>query len=86
MPDDAGKLRNAAGETLDLDILQRSPAFDRIVNPFVENLEQAGTPGHITFEDLDAILAVETISQRAGLSLWTREKLKRYPFLHLGFL
>jgi microcin C transport system substrate-binding protein len=35
-------LRNAAGGTLDLVILQRSPAFDRIVNPYVENLRQVG--------------------------------------------
>ncbi|MEO1194836.1 MAG: extracellular solute-binding protein [Pseudomonadota bacterium] len=42
VPDDAGQLRNASGETLDLVILQRSQAFDRIVNPFVENLERAG--------------------------------------------
>lgn len=40
-PED-GLIRNAAGETLDLVILQRSQAFDRIVNPFVENLQQAG--------------------------------------------
>lgn len=57
---------------------------ERFLDQFLlGNLEQAGTPGHITFEDPDAILAVETISQRAGLSLWTRDDLKRYPFLHL---
>ena len=42
IPDERGQLRNEAGETLDLVILQRSQAFDRIVNPFVENLQQAG--------------------------------------------
>lgn len=41
-PGDDGLLRNEAGETLDLVILQRSPAFDRIVNPYVENLRQVG--------------------------------------------
>ncbi len=49
----------------------------------LQNLEKAGPPGHVSFEDPDAILAVETISQRAGLALWTREDLQRYPFLHL---
>jgi tRNA(Ser,Leu) C12 N-acetylase TAN1 len=48
-----------------------------------EALEKAGTPGHITFEDPDVILAVETLGNRAGLSLWTREDLHRYPFLRL---
>jgi tRNA(Ser,Leu) C12 N-acetylase TAN1 len=46
-----------------------------------EALEKAGTPGHVTFEDPDVILAVETLGNRAGLSLWTREDLRRYPFL-----
>lgn len=41
-PGDDGMLRNAAGETLDMTILQFSPAFDRIVNPYVENLQQVG--------------------------------------------
>jgi hypothetical protein len=32
--------------------------------------------GHITFEDPDAVITVETISQWAGLSLWRREDAK----------
>jgi hypothetical protein len=42
-----------------------------------------GNPGRITFADPDAILALETVDCRAGLSLWSREDLQRYPFLHL---
>ncbi|HWP48460.1 MAG TPA: THUMP domain-containing protein [Candidatus Limnocylindrales bacterium] len=49
----------------------------------LEALEKAGTPGHITFEDPDAIIVIETIGQRAGLSFWTREDLQKYPFLRL---
>ena len=37
-----GLLRNAQGQTLDAVFLQFSPSFDRIVNPYVENLRQAG--------------------------------------------
>ena len=48
-----------------------------------ETLAKAGTPGRITFKDPDLILAVESLGNRAGLSLWTREQLQRYPFLHL---
>lgn len=47
----------------------------------LESLEHAGTPGHITFDDPDAIIAVETIANHAGLSLWTREDQQRYPFI-----
>lgn len=37
-----GLLRNGAGQTLDLTIIQTSPAFDRIINPYVDNLRRAG--------------------------------------------
>jgi len=50
----------------------------------LEALEMAGSEGEITFDDPDAILALETVGPRAGLSLWTREELERYPLLHLN--
>jgi tRNA(Ser,Leu) C12 N-acetylase TAN1 len=49
----------------------------------LQYLEKAGTPGRINFDDPDAIIAVETVGQQAGLSFWTREELQRYPFLGL---
>ena len=49
----------------------------------LDALEAAGTPGSITFDDPDAIVAIETLGHRAGVSLWTREDLQRYPFLRL---
>lgn len=49
----------------------------------LEALDMARTPGSITFEDPDAVIAVETLGGRAGLSLWTREELRRFPLLHL---
>jgi tRNA(Ser,Leu) C12 N-acetylase TAN1 len=47
----------------------------------LEALEKAGTPGSITFDDPDAVLAVETLDHRAGLGLFRREELQRYPFM-----
>jgi tRNA(Ser,Leu) C12 N-acetylase TAN1 len=44
-------------------------------------LDALGAPGRITFSDPDAILQIETIDGRTGLSLWCREDLRRYPFL-----
>jgi tRNA(Ser,Leu) C12 N-acetylase TAN1 len=41
----------------------------------------AGTPGRIAFEDPDAVVAVDTVGDWAGMALWTREDLERYPFL-----
>jgi tRNA(Ser,Leu) C12 N-acetylase TAN1 len=49
----------------------------------LEALAAKGTPGRITFEDPDLVVAVETVSTRAGVSIWTREDLGRYPFLRL---
>ena len=37
-----GLRRNASGEILKIEILERSPAFDRVVLPFVENLKAVG--------------------------------------------
>jgi tRNA(Ser,Leu) C12 N-acetylase TAN1 len=48
------------------------------------SIEKTGIPGHITFEDPDAIIAVETVAQWAGLSFWSREDLERYPFVSLA--
>ncbi len=55
---------------------------ERLLAEFLlEKLEEAGRPGRISFEDPDAIVAIETIGQRAGLALCTREDLQKYPFL-----
>jgi tRNA(Ser,Leu) C12 N-acetylase TAN1 len=61
-----------------------SPEEERFLDHvIVEALEEAGVPGRITFEDPDFIVAVETVGQRAGLSLWAREDLQKYPFVRL---
>jgi microcin C transport system substrate-binding protein len=39
---DDGMLRNAEGQTLELVIIQFNPTFDRIVNPYIENLRSVG--------------------------------------------
>ena len=44
-------------------------------------LESEGAPGHIEFDNPDAVIDVETINNRAALSFWTRADLERYPFL-----
>lgn len=42
VPGDDGLLRNEAGSTLDVEFLNSSPLFDRIINPYVENLRAIG--------------------------------------------
>ena len=49
----------------------------------LDALQAAGTPGTIGFDDADAIIAIETVDNRAGMALWTREDRDRYPFLRV---
>ena len=37
--------------------------------------------GRVDFEDPDFVIQIETIDGRAGMSLWTRDELRRCPFL-----
>lgn len=49
----------------------------------LDALERQGKPGRIAFVDPDAVIAVEIVGSRAGVSMWTRDELRRYPLLHL---
>jgi tRNA(Ser,Leu) C12 N-acetylase TAN1 len=46
-------------------------------------LQAAGSRARVSFDDPDVIIAVETVDQRGGMSMWTRQDLERYPFLGL---
>jgi tRNA(Ser,Leu) C12 N-acetylase TAN1 len=61
-----------------------TPEEERFLDDaLLEALQAAGTPGSLSFDDPDAIIQIETVGNRAGLSLWTREDLARYPFLRV---
>ncbi len=61
-----------------------SQAEERFLDDYaLERLATQGETASIGFDDPDIIIALETVSQRAGLSLWTREDLQRYSFLKL---
>ncbi len=47
----------------------------------LDALEKEGKPGRMAFDDPDFIITVESVGTRAGLSLWSREELRRYEFL-----
>jgi tRNA(Ser,Leu) C12 N-acetylase TAN1 len=49
----------------------------------LDQLEQSGSPCKINFDDPDVIIAVETVAQQAGISIWSREDIERYPILKL---
>jgi tRNA(Ser,Leu) C12 N-acetylase TAN1 len=59
-----------------------TPKEERFLDEtLLDALETLGAPGHITFTDPDVILQIETIDGRAGVSLWQRDDLHRYPCL-----
>jgi len=41
----------------------------------------AGDPGKLSFTEADAVIAIDTIDDRAGMSLWTRDDLMRHRLL-----
>lgn len=44
-------------------------------------LEEAGETAEVTFDDPDAVVVVETVSDRAGLTLLTREERRERSYL-----
>jgi tRNA(Ser,Leu) C12 N-acetylase TAN1 len=62
-----------------------SPEEERFLDEAVlAALEKAGAPGKVRFEDPDFAIDIETVGQRAGMSLWSREDLQKYEFLKVG--
>lgn len=62
----------------------RSEEEERLLNnAVVDATAPTGNPAVVSFDDPDAVIAVETIGNQAGMSLWVRDELQRYPFLHI---
>ncbi len=60
----------------------RSPDEERFLDDAIlDALKEAGTPGSISFSNPDVVIAIETIDNRAGMALWTREALARHRLL-----
>lgn len=59
-----------------------APDTERFLDDAViEATTQAGMPARISFADPDAVIAIDTVDDRAGVSLWTREDLARHRLL-----
>jgi len=55
-----------------------------LADAILARLSSSGASARVAFDDADAVLAVDTVGDRAGMALWTRDDLRRYPFLGLG--
>lgn len=59
-----------------------SPDVERLLDDvLLDALKQTETPGTISFSDPDVVIAVDTIDDRAGVGLWTRDDLARHRLL-----
>lgn len=57
---------------------------EQILNAaIIDATGKAGNSAVVSFDDPDAVIVVETIGSKAGMSLWFREDLQHYPFLHI---
>lgn len=61
--------------------LQTQDAERLFNDAIVDATMEAGMPGKVSFTDPDVVIAIDTIDNRAGLALWTREELARYHVL-----
>jgi tRNA(Ser,Leu) C12 N-acetylase TAN1 len=63
-------------------LISSRTAEQNLNRALLDALAAGGTPGTLDYTDPDAVIAVETVGHRAGVSLWTRSDLVKYPFLH----
>jgi tRNA(Ser,Leu) C12 N-acetylase TAN1 len=55
----------------------------RIAEEVLGVLGDEGVTGAVCFENPDAVIDVETVEDRAGMSVWTRDDLERHRLLHI---
>ena len=71
------KRRGHKGEMSSLEIEKEISAF------IFEKLEEAGKQAQVSFNDPDLVIIVETIANRAGVALVTREMKEKYPLIRI---
>jgi tRNA(Ser,Leu) C12 N-acetylase TAN1 len=60
----------------------RSQEVERFLDDaLLDAARGAGTPSRIAFTDPDAVVAIDTVDDRAGIALWMREDLEHHRLL-----
>lgn len=60
----------------------RTPDVERALDDaLIDALQEAGAHGKLSFSDPDAVIVIDTIDDRAGMSLWAREDLAQHRLL-----
>lgn len=84
-------LPRLAGKSFHVRVHKRGPGkalsgheLERTLNErLLQALAARGTPGRIAFDDVDVILVVEIVDERAGVAAFDRAERARFPFLRL---
>jgi tRNA(Ser,Leu) C12 N-acetylase TAN1 len=71
------KRRGHRGEMSSLEIEKEISSF------IFETLEKAGKQAQVSFSDPDAVIVIETIANRAAVTLITREMREKYPLIKM---
>ena len=59
-----------------------APDVERFLNDVIIGATaKAGLPGRISFTDPDAVIVIDTVDDRAGLAMWTREDIAHHRLL-----
>lgn len=64
-------------------LLAGHPMEKLLDDALIDALRARGATATVSFDDPDYILIIETVGNRACLSLWSRDERTRYPFLKL---
>jgi tRNA(Ser,Leu) C12 N-acetylase TAN1 len=84
-----GWLTNLKGRSFHVRLHRRGSKLD-LHRPEIERLfddhimaatGEAGEPARISFTDPDAVIVIDTIDDRAGIAMWTRDDLARHRLL-----
>ena len=60
----------------------RTQDAERLFNDaIIDATTQVATPSKISFTNPDVVIAIDTVDNRAGLAMWTREDLARFHLL-----
>jgi tRNA(Ser,Leu) C12 N-acetylase TAN1 len=82
LPDLAGRSFHVRLHRRGPNLELRTPDAERLFNDaIVAATTETGSPARISFTDPDAVIVIDTVDDRAGLAVWTRQDLVRHRLL-----
>jgi tRNA(Ser,Leu) C12 N-acetylase TAN1 len=72
--------RRRGDSPIKLPSLIEEKAIDEAI---LHRLAHLGQPGRVEFADPDFVINIETVGNQAGVSIWSREDRRKFPFLNV---